>query len=45
MVDGQALLRSNKTFDTDTRRQGAARLSGERMPRGALPVRAGQLQR
>ncbi len=38
-------LRPNRSFDSDTHRQGAAKRSGELTPRGALPVRAGQLQR
>jgi hypothetical protein len=38
-------LRSNRSFDSDTHRQGAARRAGELTPRGALPVRAGQLRR
>jgi len=36
---------SNKSFDTDTLRQGAASRAGERTSRGALPQRAGQLRR
>ena len=36
---------SNRSFDADTHRQGAAKRAGELTPRGALPVRAGQLQR
>jgi hypothetical protein len=39
------LPRSNRSFDADKHRQGAARRAGERTPRGALPVRAGQLRR
>lgn len=35
----------NRSFDTDTLRQGAAKRAGEPTPRGALPVRAGQLRR
>jgi hypothetical protein len=38
-------LRSNRSFDTDTLRQGAASRAGERTSRGALPQRAGQLRR
>jgi hypothetical protein len=38
------LMRSNRSFDADTRRQCAAKRAGKRTPRGALPVRAGQLQ-
>lgn len=41
----RSVQRSNRSFDTDTHRQGAARRAGERTPRGALPARAGQLQR
>jgi hypothetical protein len=36
---------SNRSFDTDTHRQGAARRADNPTPRGALPVRAGQLRR
>jgi hypothetical protein len=35
----------NRSFDADTLRQGAASRAGERTSRGALPLRAGQLQR
>jgi len=46
---GDGLLRvaasSNKSFDADTHRQGAASRAGEHTFRGALPVRAGQLRR
>jgi hypothetical protein len=42
---GQAPLLSNRSFDADTHRQGAAGRAGELTPRGALPVRAGQLRR
>jgi len=35
----------NRSFDTDTHRQGAPQRAGELTPRGALPVRAGQLRR
>jgi len=38
-------LPSNRSFDTDTHRQGAASRARERTSRGALPVRAGQLRR
>jgi hypothetical protein len=38
-------LRSNTSFDADTQRHCAAKRAGERMPRGAMPLRAGQLQR
>jgi hypothetical protein len=38
-------MTSNKSFDADTHRQGAARRAGELAPRGAPPVRAGQLRR
>ena len=44
LVEGRA-MRSNRAFDTDTHRQGAARTAGIREPRGALPARAGQLKR
>jgi hypothetical protein len=37
--------RSNRSFDADTQRHCAARRAGERTPRGAMPLRAGQLQR
>ena len=37
--------RSNRSFDTDTLRQGAASRASENTSRGALPQRAGQLQR
>ena len=37
--------RSNRSFDADTRRQGAAKRAGQRTPRVALPARAGQLRR
>jgi hypothetical protein len=39
------VLRSNRSFDADTHRQGAARRAGELARRGALPMRAGQLRR
>lgn len=35
----------NKSFDTDTQRHCAARREGEHTPRGAMPLRAGQLRR
>jgi hypothetical protein len=35
----------NRSFDTDTQRHCAARRAGEHTPRGAIPLRAGQLQR
>jgi hypothetical protein len=38
-------LRSNRSFDTDTHRQGAASGAREHTSCGALPVRAGQLRR
>jgi hypothetical protein len=38
-------MSSNKSVDTDTHRQRAARRAGDRANRGALPVRAGHLQR
>lgn len=41
----EGTLRSNKSFDTDTLRHGAATRAGERTSRGALPQRAGQLRR
>jgi hypothetical protein len=36
---------SNRSFDADTHRQGAASRAREHTSRGALPVRAGQLRR
>jgi hypothetical protein len=36
---------ANRSFDADTQRQGAARRAGEHAACGALPLRAGQLQR
>jgi len=33
----------NRSFDTDTQRHCAASRAGERTPRGAMPLRAGQL--
>jgi len=38
-------MRSNKSVDTDTLRQGAASRAGDHTSRGALPQRAGHLQR
>lgn len=38
-------LRANRSFDSDTQWHCAAKRAGERMPRGAMPLRAGQLQR
>jgi hypothetical protein len=38
-------LTANWSFDTDTQRHCAAKRAGERTPRGAMPLRAGQLQR
>jgi hypothetical protein len=38
-------LRSNRSFDSDTQRHCAAKRAGERTPRGAMPLRAGQLRR
>ena len=38
-------MRSNRSFDTDTQRHCAARRPGDRAPRGAMPLRAGQLRR
>ena len=35
----------NRSFDTDTQWHSAAKRVGERTPRGAMPLRAGQLQR
>jgi hypothetical protein len=49
IIDSQAIcttsgrVRSNRSVDTDTHRQRAARRAGDRAPRGALPVRAGHL--
>ena len=37
--------RANRSFDAETHRQGAANRAREHTSRGALPVRAGQLQR
>lgn len=51
MCEGGALrsrevgMQANKSFDSDTHRQGAARRVGEPTPCGALPVRDCQLQR
>lgn len=39
------MKRPNKSVKTDTHRQRAARRAGNREPRGALPERAGHLQR
>ena len=39
------MLRSNRSFDADTHRHCAARRTGELTPRGAMPVRTGQLRR
>ena len=36
---------SNRSFDSDTQRHCAARRAGKRTPRGAMPLRAGQLRR
>ena len=41
----RSAVRSNKSFDADTQRHCSARRARERMPRGAMPLRAGQLQR
>ena len=38
-------VRSNRSFDADTQRHCAASRAGERAPRGAMPLRAGQLRR
>jgi hypothetical protein len=38
-------VRSNRSFDADTQRHCAAKHAGERTPRGAMPLRAGQLRR
>ena len=38
-------VRSNRSFDADTHRQGAAGRTLTNTPRGALPVRAGQRRR
>jgi hypothetical protein len=35
---------ANRSFDSDTHRQRAARRAGDRAPRGALPLRASQLR-
>src|SRR3954468_6437175 len=35
----------NRSFDTDMQRHCAARRAGERTPRGAMPLRTGQLRR
>jgi hypothetical protein len=40
-----AEMRSNRSFDSDTHRQRAARRVDKPTPCGALPVRAGQLRR
>lgn len=34
-----------KSFDTDTQRNSATRRADKLTPRGAMPLRAGQLQR
>lgn len=39
------LKRPNRSFDTDTQRHCAASLAQEHTPRGAMPLRAGQLRR
>lgn len=44
-MGGSVSLRSNRSVDSDTHRQRAARRAGDRAPRGALPVRACQIQR
>jgi hypothetical protein len=36
---------ANRLFDSDTQRHCAAKRAGELTPRGAMPLRAGQLQR
>ena len=36
---------ANRSFDTDTHRQGAASRAQEHTPSGAMPLPAGQLQR
>lgn len=36
---------SNGAFDADTQRHCPPRRAGERTPRGAMPLRAGQLRR
>lgn len=41
----EVTVRPNRSFDTDTQRHCAARRAGEPTPRGAIPLRAGQLQR
>ena len=38
-------MMANRSFDTDTHRQGAASRAREHTSRGALPLRAGQLRR
>lgn len=38
-------MRSNRSVETDTQRQGAAKRVGDRTPRGALPLCAAHLQR
>ncbi len=38
-------LRANKSFDADTQLHCAAKRAGEHTPRGAMQLRAGQLQR
>jgi hypothetical protein len=40
-----AVVPSNKSFDADTQRHCAAKRAGEHTPRGAMPLRAGQLRR
>jgi hypothetical protein len=36
---------ANRSFDSDTQRHCTAKRAGERRPRGAMPLRAGQLRR
>jgi len=38
-------MRSNRSFDADPQRHCAARRADEHTPRGAMPLRAGQLRR
>jgi hypothetical protein len=38
-------LRFNRLVETDTQQLGAARRAGDRMPRGAKPLRAAHRQR
>lgn len=45
IVSMHGFMRSNRSFDADTHRQGAARRKLSRASSDPLPVRTGQLQR